>query len=93
MLRDNKKPQTSVAVILILMFLFADLALPSAIPEWKELENTPTINRVISNVSPSADTYIDSFYPNDNFELSKDVEVKKDYREEFSKKEIVKIIY
>ena len=68
MLRDNKKPQTSVAVILILMFLFADLALPSAIPEWKELENTPTINRVISNVSPSADTYIDSFYPNDNFE-------------------------
>ena len=31
--------------------------------------------------------------PNDNFELSKDVEVKKDYREEFSKKEIVKVIY
>ena len=68
MLRDNKKPQTSVAVLLIVLFLFADLALPSAVPEWKELENAPTINRVISNVSPSADTYIDSYYPNDNFE-------------------------
>jgi soluble lytic murein transglycosylase len=31
--------------------------------------------------------------PNDNFELSKHVEVKKDYREEFSKKEIVKVIH
>ncbi|MCS5532792.1 MAG: DNRLRE domain-containing protein [Candidatus Poseidoniaceae archaeon] len=70
MLRDDKKPQTSVAVLLIILFLFADLALPSAVPEWKELENSPSINRVISNVSPSADTYIDSFYPNDNFEMA-----------------------
>ena len=31
--------------------------------------------------------------PNNNFELSKNVEVKKDYREEFSKKEIVKVIH
>ncbi|MDE0557975.1 MAG: DNRLRE domain-containing protein, partial [Candidatus Poseidoniaceae archaeon] len=68
MLRDNKKPQTSVAVLLIVLFLFADLALPSAVPEWKELEDTPTINRVISSVSPSEDTYIDSSYSNDNFE-------------------------
>ena len=68
MLRDNKKPQTSVAILMIVLFLFADLALPSAVPEWKELEDTPTINRVISSVSPSEDTYIDSFYPNDNFE-------------------------
>ena len=68
MLRDNKKPQTSVAVLLIVLFLFADLALPSAIPEWKELENTPSVNRVISNVSPVADTYIDSFNPTSNFE-------------------------
>ncbi len=68
MLRDNKKPQTSVAVLLIVLFLFADLALPSAMPEWKELEDTPAVSRVISSVSPSEDTYIDSFYPNDNFE-------------------------
>ena len=49
-----------------------------------------------------ASNYLTTYYgqlaflelnPNDNFELSKDVEVKKDYREEFSKKEIVKIIY
>ncbi len=31
--------------------------------------------------------------PNDNFELSKDMEVKKEYREYFFKKEIVKVIY
>lgn len=68
MLRDNKKPQTSVAILMIVLFLFADLALPSAVPQWKELEDNPTINRVISSVSPSEDTYIDSFYPNDNFE-------------------------
>ena len=68
MLRDNKKPQTSVALLLIVLFLFADLVLPSAIPEWKELEDTPAVSRVISNVSPAEDTYIDSFYPNDNFE-------------------------
>jgi len=49
-----------------------------------------------------ASNYLTTYYgqlaflelnPNDNFELSKDVEVKKDYREEFSKKEIVKVIY
>ena len=68
MLRENKKPQTSVAVLLIVLFLFADLALPSAIPEWNELEDAPTVNRVISNVSPVDDTYIDSSYPTDNFE-------------------------
>ena len=68
MLRDNKKPQTSVAILLIVLFLFADLALPSAIPEWKELEDTPAVSRVISSVSPSQDTHIDSSYPNDNFE-------------------------
>jgi len=68
MLRENKKPQTSVAVLLIVLFLFADLALPSAIPEWKELEDPPAVNRVISSVSPSEDTYIDSSYPSDNFE-------------------------
>ena len=31
--------------------------------------------------------------PNDTFELSKDNEVKKEYRDYFFKKEIVKVIY
>ena len=31
--------------------------------------------------------------PNENFELSKDIEVKKEYRDEFNSKELVKIIY
>ncbi|MDC0517656.1 lytic transglycosylase domain-containing protein [Candidatus Pelagibacter sp.] len=49
-----------------------------------------------------ASNYLTTYYgqlaflelnPSNNFELSKDVEIKKDYREEFSKKEIVKVIY
>lgn len=70
MLRDNKFTQTSVAVLMVVLFLFADLALPSAVPDWNELDDSVSVNRAISNVSPSIDTYIDSFYPNDNFEQS-----------------------
>ncbi len=30
--------KTAVSIVLVLMFIFADLALPEAIPEWKNEE-------------------------------------------------------
>ncbi|MGA0331615.1 MAG: DNRLRE domain-containing protein [Candidatus Poseidoniaceae archaeon] len=55
------------AVTLILMFLLADVFVPSAFPAPELLEEEPTVQHVISTISPSLDTYIDSDYPNDDY--------------------------
>ena len=55
------------AVTLILMFLLADVFVPSAFPAPELLEEEPSVHHVISTISPSLDTYIDSDTPNDNY--------------------------
>ena len=55
------------AVTLILMFLLADVFVPSAFPAPEVLEEEPTVQHVISTISPTLDTYIDSDNPNDDY--------------------------
>ena len=47
------------------MFLFADLALPQAIPEWsnEELEDTKEIHRTTSTFNATKDSGLESMYP------------------------------
>ncbi|RAH14923.1 MAG: hypothetical protein CMB20_002300 [Methanobacteriota archaeon] len=58
-----------VSIALALMFIFADLALPEAIPEWKQdvLEEVDIIQKTTSNISVSKDTAIDSSNPTGNY--------------------------
>ena len=49
------------------MFLLADVFVPSAFPAPELLEEEPTVQRVVSTINPSLDTYIDSDYPNDDY--------------------------
>ena len=58
-----------VSIALALMFIFADLALPEAIPEWKKevLEEVDIIQKTTSNLSVSKDTAIDSSNPTGNY--------------------------
>ena len=65
---------------------------------YKKLGN----NELATKWFKESSNYLTTYYgqlsflelnPNENFELSKDFEVKKDYRNEFFKKEIVKVIY
>ena len=49
------------------MFLLADVFVPSAFPAPELLEEEPTVQRVVSTINPSLDTYIDPDYPNDDY--------------------------
>ena len=62
--RDRRKITTSL--LLVVMFLFADLALPQAIPEWpnEELEEENLVLRTTSTFNASKDSGIDSANPN-----------------------------
>ena len=55
------------AMTLVLMFLLADVFVPSAFPAPELLEEEPTVQHVISTVSPTQDTYIDSDNPADDY--------------------------
>jgi len=50
------------SLILALMFLFADLALPQAVPDWSEdhLEDSPIISQTTYSSSATKDTALDS---------------------------------
>ena len=62
--RDRQKITTSL--LLVIMFLFADLALPEAIPEWKatELGDENIVHRTTSTFNASKDSGIESANPN-----------------------------
>ncbi len=61
--------KTAVSIVLVLMFIFADLALPEAIPEWKneELREENFIQKTTSSLTVNIDTAIDSSNPNTNY--------------------------
>ena len=52
---------------MVLMFLLADVFVPSAFPAPEQLEEEQTVLHVTSTLNPTTDTYIDSDFPNDDF--------------------------
>ena len=64
------------SLILALMFLFADLALPQAVPDWNKenLDDSPIISQTTYSSSATKDTAIDSTSPNTNFGSSEIVD-------------------
>jgi len=65
--RDRRKITTSL--LLVLMFLFADLALPQAVPNWtnNELDEPVTFMQTTSAFNVSKDAGIQSSNPNSNY--------------------------
>ena len=65
--RDRRKITTSL--LLVLMFLFADLALPQAVPNWTndELDDTVIVMQTTSSLNVSKDAGIQSSNPNSNY--------------------------
>ena len=65
--RDRRKITTSL--LLVLMFLFADLALPQAVPNWtkNELDEPVTFVQTTSSFNVSKDAGIQSSNPNSNY--------------------------
>ena len=57
------------SLILALMFLFADLALPQAVPDWNQdsLDDDPVISQTTYTSSANKDTAIYSDFPENNF--------------------------
>ena len=64
-----KRPRAT-AFLLVVMFLFADLALPHTMEGWSELEDANTPHRVISAHSVNADTYISEGNPTSTYNTS-----------------------
>jgi len=48
----------ATALILVIMFLFADLALPHTMDGWSELEEPTTVHRAVTSHAVHADTYL-----------------------------------
>lgn len=65
--RDRRRIVSSL--LLAMMFLFADLALPQAVPDWSNevLDDEKTIFQTLSTFNSSKDTAIDSSNPMTNF--------------------------
>ena len=64
-----KRPRAT-AFLLVVMFLFADLALPHTMEGWSELEEANTPSRVISAHSVNADTYLSEANPTSTYNTS-----------------------
>ena len=62
---------------MVIMFLFADLAVPQAVPEWNEfeLEDEISIQKTTSAMTLLNDTAIDSSSPNTNYGSSETVDL------------------
>ena len=67
MTTSTKNRNVFTAMTLVLMFLLADVFVPSAFPAPELLEEEPAVQHVISTINPGLDTYIDSDNPADNY--------------------------
>jgi hypothetical protein len=56
--------RTPTVILLVLMFLLADLMVPQAVPEWRELGEQSVVFSVTTTDSPSFDTVISDTNPN-----------------------------
>jgi len=65
--RNRRKIASSL--LMVMMFLFADLSVPQAVSDWtdEELEDTFLISQTTSTMNLSKDTAIDSANPNSNY--------------------------
>ena len=60
----------ATALLLVLMFIFADLSLPQTMEGWSELEEENTVQRVVSYHTIHADTYITASSPTSTYNAS-----------------------
>ena len=64
--RNSRK--IASALLMVIMFLFADLSVPQAVPNWEEtvLEEEFRIHKTTTAMTLLNDTAIDSYSPNTN---------------------------
>ena len=60
----------ATALLLVLMFIFADLSLPQTMEGWSELEDEQNVRRAVSYHSVHADTYISAGAPTTTYNTS-----------------------
>ena len=60
----------ATALLLVFMFIFADLSLPQTMEGWSELEEENTVHRAISTHAIHADTYITASSPTSTYNTS-----------------------
>ena len=60
----------ATALLLVLMFIFADLSLPQTMEGWSELEEETTVQRAVSYHAIHADTYITASSPTSTYNTS-----------------------
>ena len=65
--RDRRRIASSL--VMVLMFLFADLAVPEAVPNWsnEELDDSFIVSQTVSTINAAKDTALDSANPTSNF--------------------------
>ncbi len=60
----------ATALLLVFMFIFADLSLPQTMEGWSQLEEENTVHRAISTHAIHADTYITASSPTSTYNTS-----------------------
>lgn len=60
----------ATALLLVFMFIFADLSLPQTMEGWSELEDETTVQRAVSYHAVAADTYITAGSPSSTYNTS-----------------------
>ncbi|MBT5453881.1 MAG: DNRLRE domain-containing protein, partial [Euryarchaeota archaeon] len=70
MSRIPSNTRSSTALILVMMFLLADLLLPQTLEGWTELDDEISPQHVVSTHSPTADTYISLASPSSTYNTS-----------------------
>ena len=63
-------PPRATALLLVLMFIFADLSLPQTMEGWSELEDETSVHRSVSYHAVHADTYITASAPTSTYNTS-----------------------
>ncbi|MED5567366.1 MAG: DNRLRE domain-containing protein, partial [Candidatus Thermoplasmatota archaeon] len=63
-------PPRATALLLVLMFIFADLSLPQTMEGWSELEDETSVHRSVSYHAVHADTYITASAPTTTYNTS-----------------------
>ena len=56
--------RTPTVIMLVMMFLIADMFVPQAVPEWRELDEQPVVFSVTTSHAPTYDTVISDTNPN-----------------------------
>ena len=60
----SEPSRTPTVILLVMMFLIADMFVPQAVPEWRELDEQPVVFSVTSTDPPTFDSVISDTSPN-----------------------------